>query len=113
MTASRPRGKRQATPALPLWVPWGVGVRHNVSTLDLLAMPLTFTQNELLTPEEFADRARRRGLSIHVAQLLELHRRRLFVPFLQLRRPVLQERPSRWRRWLQVATRKSAVPSHW
>ena len=61
-------------------------MQHNVSTLALLEMPLTFTQNELLTPEEFADRARRRGLSIQVAQLLELHRRGLFVPFLQLRR---------------------------
>lgn len=65
-------------------VAWGRYLIHPITTLDLMALPLTFTQNELLSPQEFVDQAKKRGVPIRPEQLLELHRHRLLVPFFQL-----------------------------
>ena len=78
--------RRAGSVRFPLLVPWGRGLQHPVTPLDLLAMLLAFTQNSLLKPEDFVVQAKKRGLSLRAEQLLELHRRRLLVPFYQLRR---------------------------
>lgn len=64
--------------------PWGAGVLHTVSPLGLLSIPLAFSQNRLLDPDEFSDAARVRGVTLRVEQLIELHRRRILVPFFQV-----------------------------
>lgn len=54
------------------------------STLDVLALPLPFTQTRLLDPPEFAAEAARRKVGIQPAQLEVLHRARLLVPFFEV-----------------------------
>ena len=54
------------------------------STLDLLALPLPFTQTRLLDPREVAAEAEKRRLRLEVGQLEVLHRTRLFVPFFEV-----------------------------
>jgi hypothetical protein len=59
-------------------------------------MPLAFSQNPLLTPDEFVKAASDRGLSLRVEQLVELHHRGVLVPFFQvLSRP--HKGPRRYR----------------
>ena len=79
-------------------MPWGRTLEHLVEPPDLLGLPLAFTQNELLSAEEFAKAAAARGVHIRVGQLLELHRRRALVPFLRV-----SLRPSRSSAVVQVA----------
>lgn len=54
------------------------------STLDLLALPLPFTQTPLLDPGEFAAEATKRSVRVETAQLEVLHRVRLLVPFFEV-----------------------------
>lgn len=54
------------------------------STLDLLALPLPFTQTRLLDPGEFAAESLKRGVRVEPAQLEVLHRARLLVPFFEV-----------------------------
>jgi hypothetical protein len=54
------------------------------STLDLLALPLPFTQTGLLSPREFRNEASRRGVRLDDANLEILHRTRLLVPFFEV-----------------------------
>lgn len=55
---------------------------------QLLGIPLAFTQNALLTPEEFTSRARDLGVGLRLQHLAELHRRGALVPLLRiLQRP--------------------------
>jgi hypothetical protein len=60
-------------------------VRHPQELLDL---PFSFTQLRLLMPHQFADEAKKRGLSISVSgdELEAFHRLRLLVPFFRVRR---------------------------
>jgi hypothetical protein len=67
-----------------LSAPWGKPLAHYVDPLRLLGLPLAFTQNALLTPEEFTRRARDRGVGLRVEHLAELHRRRALVPLLRI-----------------------------
>jgi hypothetical protein len=46
--------------------------------------PAAFTQNELLSPDEFVKRAGERGVQLRAEHLLELHRRRALVPLLRI-----------------------------
>lgn len=66
-------------------MPWGRPVQLQIQPLDLPRLPLAFTQNDLLSPDEFLKRAEERGLRITEGQLQELHRRRVLVPMYQLR----------------------------
>jgi hypothetical protein len=69
-------------------IPWGRALDHRVGTLDLLALPLAFTQSRLLDPGDFVKEAGARGVDLKVEYLQELHRRKFLVPFFQfLRRP--------------------------
>lgn len=54
------------------------------STLDLLTLPLPFTQTRLLDPSEFAAEALKRGVRLEPAQLEVLHRTRVLVPFFEV-----------------------------
>jgi hypothetical protein len=66
----------------------GKPLAHAVEPRQLLSLPLAFTQDSLLTPDEFAKRARERGVDIRSEYLLELHRQRALVPLLRiLQRP--------------------------
>lgn len=65
-------------------LPWGQPLVHPVEPLQLLGLPLAFTQDTLLTPEEFAKHADERGVDLRTEHLLELHRRRALVPFLRI-----------------------------
>jgi hypothetical protein len=67
-----------------LSAPWGEPPGHQVDPRELLGLPLAFTQNPLLTPEEFTSRARDRGVGLRVEHLAELHRRRALVPLLRI-----------------------------
>lgn len=69
---------------MSLPMPWGQPLTHAVEPRQLLSLPLAFTQNELLTPEEFAKRAKERGVDLRPEYLLELHRRRALVPLLHI-----------------------------
>lgn len=73
---------------LPLPMPWGQTLPHSVRPLQLLGLPLAFTQNALLSPDEFVKRASERDMPMFREQLYELHRRRALVPLLRIvRRP--------------------------
>jgi hypothetical protein len=74
---------------MSLPMPWGQPLVHPVEPRQLLSLPLAFTQNELLTPQEFAKRAEERGVNLRPEHLLELHRRRALVPLLR----IVQRRP--------------------
>jgi hypothetical protein len=74
------------TVQLSVSAPWGSPLEHQVDPRRLLGLPLAFTQNALLTPEEFAGRARDRGVSLRLEHLAELHRRRALVPLLRIAR---------------------------
>lgn len=54
------------------------------STLDLLALPLPFTQAGLLGTREFCKEAAKRGVRLDQAHLEVLHRTRLLVPFFEV-----------------------------
>jgi hypothetical protein len=69
---------------MSLPMPWGQALVHPVEPRQLLGLPLAFTQNALLTPEEFAKRASERGVDLRPEHLLELHRRRALVPLLRI-----------------------------
>jgi hypothetical protein len=56
-------------------MPWGKSLEPRVRPSQLLELPLAFTQNELLSPDEFAKRAGERGVELRAEHLLELHRR--------------------------------------
>src|SRR5690348_7957505 len=59
-------------------------------TLDLLTLPLPFTQVALLTPEELVREAERRhlrtntGLDLDLSGLEQLHRHQILVPFFRV-----------------------------
>lgn len=84
MNERRPRW----TWRMPLPMPWGRPLEHPVGSLRLLELPLAFTQNALLSPEDFVKRAGERGVNLRKEHLLELHRRRALVPlFRVMQRP--------------------------
>ena len=51
-------------------MPWGQALVHPVEPRQLLSLPLTFTQNALLTPEEFAKQAKERGVDLALSIFL-------------------------------------------
>jgi WD40 repeat protein len=65
-------------------MPWGRSLEHRVLALQLLDLPLAFTQNALLSPDDVVKQARERGVHIEPEHLLELHRRRALVPMLRI-----------------------------
>jgi SMODS-associating 4TM effector domain len=65
-------------------MPWGQALDHPVRPLELLGFPLAFTQNDLLSPDDFVKRAGERGVQIRPEHLLEPHRRRALVPLLRI-----------------------------
>jgi hypothetical protein len=69
---------------MSLPMPWGHPLTHPVEPRQLLGLPLAFTQNALLGPQEFAEAAKERGLDLRPEHLLELHRRRALVPLLRI-----------------------------
>jgi len=69
---------------MPLPMPWGGALQHRLGPIDLLGIPLVFTQNDLLSPDEFCKKATQRGVRITVEQLEELHRRGVLVPMYRL-----------------------------
>ena len=69
---------------MSLPMPWGRALTHPVEPRQLLGLPLAFTQNALLGPEEFAKSAEERGVDLRPEHLLELHRRRALVPLLRI-----------------------------
>ena len=71
-------------------MPWGKSLEPRVRPSQLLELPLAFTQNELLSPDEFVKRAGERGVELRAEHLLELHRRRALVPLLRI-----TQRPAR------------------
>lgn len=75
---------------ISLSAPWGKPLVHQVDPRQLLGIPLAFTQNALLTPEEFTSRARDRGVGLRLQHLAELHRRGALVPLLRI-----MQRPSK------------------
>ena len=81
----RHRGRAERwTWRLPMPMPWGQALDHPVRPLELLGFPLAFTQNDLLSPDDFVKRASERGVQIRPEHLLELHRRRALVPLLRV-----------------------------
>lgn len=83
--ATSGRGQRQAL-SIVTPVPWGERLNHSVSTLDLLGLPLSFTQMGLLTTGDFIKQARERDVFLLPEHLVELHRARALVPFLRILR---------------------------
>lgn len=71
---------------VPLPLPWGAGPHHSTSPLDVLALPLAFSQNTLLSRDDFVKRAKERGVQIRVEHLIELHRKKALVPILGILR---------------------------
>ena len=53
---------------LPMPMPWGQELDHPVRPLELLGFPLAFTQNDLLSPDDFVKRAGERGVQIRPEQ---------------------------------------------
>ncbi len=80
MNERRPRW----TWRMPLPMPWGKPLEHPVVPLRLLELPLAFTQNAFLSPEDFVKRAGERGVNLRKEHLLELHRRRALVPLFRV-----------------------------
>jgi hypothetical protein len=56
------------------------------STVDLVDLPFAFAQRGLLMPTKFSSEARDRGMPVFEEQLEALHRARLLVPLLRVRR---------------------------
>lgn len=81
--ATSGRGQRRAL-SIATPVPWRERLDHSVSTLDLLGLPLSFTQMGLLTPGDFIKQARDRDVFLLPEHLVELHRARALVPFLRI-----------------------------
>lgn len=54
--------------------------------MDLLTQPFTFTQARLLTPKQFAEQAKLRGVRVDLNGLEQLHRLRLVEPLFRVRR---------------------------
>lgn len=74
---------------MSLPMPWGKYLEPSSGPVSLLTLPLAFTQNALLSPEDFIKQADRRGVKIRTEHLHELHRRRALVPLLRItQRPV-------------------------
>jgi hypothetical protein len=69
---------------MPLPMPWGEGLEQTVQPVQLLELPLAFTQNGLLSPDDFVKRAGERGVQLTVGHLHELHCRRALVPLLRI-----------------------------
>jgi hypothetical protein len=65
-------------------MPWGKPLEHPVGPLRLLELPLAFTQNALLSPDDFVKRAGERGVNLRTEHLVELHRRRALVPLFRI-----------------------------
>ena len=74
----------QWTWRMGLPMPWGQSLEHPLPPLQLLDLPLAFTQNSLLSPDDFVKQAGERGVQIKPEHLLELHRRRALVPLLRI-----------------------------
>ena len=86
-SGGRSRQKRWSFRVSPTQ-PWGRSLLHGVPTTDLLAFPMAFTQDSLLSPDDFVKRASERGASFRVEHLVDLHRVRALVPLLRiLQRP--------------------------
>lgn len=79
---------------VPLPLPWGLGPNHSIDPFALLRLPLAFSQNSLLSPEDFVKRSKERGVRIRVEQLSELHRKGVLVPILGILRRRHQKRVS-------------------
>lgn len=71
-------------PSLPQYVIQHAAGACGRTTLDLLALPLPFTQTRILEAEEFAHEAAKRKVRIDTGQLEVLHRSRLLVPFFEV-----------------------------
>lgn len=69
---------------MPLPMPWGETLEQLLQPVQLLEFPLAFTQNDLLSPDDFVKRAGERGVQLTVEHLHELHRRRALVPLLRI-----------------------------
>ena len=69
---------------MTLPMPWGASLEPQVRPLQLLELPLAFTQNDLLSPDEFVKRADQRGVQLRVEHLVELHRKQALVPLLRI-----------------------------
>jgi hypothetical protein len=54
--------------------------------LDLLGLPLVFSQAHLLTPRGFLEAAKKRGLDMRQGQLEALHRGGALVPLYRVQR---------------------------
>lgn len=90
-------------------MPWGVELDHQLGTLDLLRLPLSFSQSRLLDPSDFVKEAAARGVSLRVEHLAELHRRRILVPFFQLLRHPRRSRSSVAEGLQEVTYRRGAL----
>jgi hypothetical protein len=93
--AQRDRAFRWMT-ALPLPMPWAIAesIHHPVTPIDLLRLPMVFSQNDLLSPEEFINEAKARGRRLEEEHLHELHRIGALVPLYRvMNRPVGPEQP--------------------
>src|ERR1035441_5393345 len=66
-SGGRSRQKRWSFRVSPTQ-PWGRSLLHGVPTTDLLAFPMAFTQDSLLSPDDFVKRASERGASFRVEQ---------------------------------------------
>ena len=89
-------------------MPWAGELDHQVGTLELLRLPLSFTQSRLLDPSDFVKEASARGVGLRVEHLAELHRRRILVPLFQLLRHPRRSRSSA-AEWLpEVSYRRGA-----
>ena len=69
---------------MPIPLPWGQSIPHDVPTTDLLGFPMTFTQSPLISPDEFIKKAGERGVRLRVEHLVELHRIKALVPMLRI-----------------------------
>ena len=69
---------------MTLPMPWGASLEPQVRPLQLLELPLAFTQNDLLSPDEFVKRADQRGVQLRVEHLVELHPKQALVPLLRI-----------------------------
>lgn len=65
-------------------MPWGKSLGPSSGPMNLLTLPLAFTQNALRSPVGFIKQADRRGVAIRSEHLHELHRRRALVPLLRI-----------------------------
>jgi hypothetical protein len=59
----------------------GVGETTSRTPIDLLNLPLPFTQRPILEPDDFIKECGRRGIDLTLALLEDLHRHRILEPF--------------------------------